>query len=219
MLIEYNAPTMTKSLSVASVIEKNRLSSDTPWLICLDIAVNDPATGTVVETLHIVRNTEAIVYNGFTYAPGNFDIELREESGVQNNIKLAIRDYTLAVQQRMQNYGGGVGFSVAIMVVNAAALTVAPEVIENFEVVGAESSNYVCTFTLGAENNVTKTFPRRRQAKDYCQWRYKGDDCGYTGALPSCDLSLKGPNGCVSHQNVIHFGAFPGINGRDVNYG
>jgi phage-related protein len=210
---------MTKSLSVASVVEKNRLSSDTPWLICLDIDVIDPATSDKVETLHIVRNTEAITFNGFEYQPANFDIELKEESGSQQSIKLGIKDYTGTVQRRMQDYGGGVGFNVGIMVVNAGALNQPPEIVENFEVVGAESGNYECTFSLGAENNIARTFPRRRQTKDYCQWRYKGEQCGYTGSMPSCDLSLKGANGCAAHQNVIHFGAFPGINSRDVNYG
>jgi hypothetical protein len=210
---------MTKSLSVASVIEKNRIASDTPWLICLDIAVIDPASAATVETLHVVRNTEAITFNGFTYTPANFDIQLKEEAGTQQTVELVIRDYTLAVQQRMQQYGGGIGFTVAISVVNAGNLAAPPEVVENFEVVGASSANYVCSFTLGAENNLTKTFPRRRQTKDYCQWRYKGAECGYTGALPTCDLSLNGANGCKAHDNVIHFGAFPGINTRDINYG
>lgn len=210
---------MTKSLSVASVIEKNRISSDTPWLICLDIDVVDPNTASIVETLHLVRNSEAITFNGHEYQAMSFDIELKEESGSQQNIKLSIKDYTRAVQQRMQDYGGGVGFSVTVMVVNAGNLAAPAEIAEYFEVVGADSGSYTCNFTLGAENNITKTFPRRRQTKDYCQWRYKSEDCGYTGTLPSCDLSLKGANGCAAHQNVIHFGAFPGINGRDVNYG
>ncbi|MEB0115529.1 hypothetical protein QN395_03435 [Undibacterium sp. RTI2.2] len=185
----------------------------------MDIDVIDPATGSVVETLHIVRNTELIQFNGFQYQPASFDIELKEESGIQQTVKLSIRDYSKAVQARMQSYGGGVGFSVSVMVVNAGALNQPPEIIEYFDVVGAESSNYVCSFTLGAENSISKAFPRRRQARDYCQWRYKGDECGYNGTLTSCDLTLKGPNGCGAHENVIRFGAYPGINTRDVNYG
>ena len=144
---------------------------------------------------------------------------MKEESGVQQEIKLSIKDYSKAIQQRMQAYGGGVGFNVAVMVVNAGLLNQPPEILENFQVIAADSASYVASFHLGAENNISKNFPRRRQARDYCQWRYKGDECGYTGTNPTCDLSLKGANGCVAHQNVIHFGAFPGINGRDVNYG
>lgn len=210
---------MTKSLSIATIIEKNRLSSDVPFLICLNIDVIDPATGNLVETLHIVRNAEPIQFEGHAYQPAQFDIELKQESGSQQSIKLSIKDYSKAVQQRMQLYAGGVGFAVAVIVVNAGALDLPAEIVENFDVIGAESSNYVCSFTLGAENNISKTFPRRRQAKDFCQWRYKSEECGYGGALPACDLSLNGANGCKAHDNVIRFGAYPGINTRDVNYG
>lgn len=210
---------MTTSLSVASIIEKNRISSEVPWLILLDVAVIDPATLVTVETLHLARNPDPVTYNGNTYAPAAFDISLKSEAGAQSEISLSIKDYTLTVQQRMQDYGGGIGFAVTVIVVNAGNLTQSPEVIEYFQVTAAETTNYVCTFTLGAENNITKTFPRRRQTKDYCQFRYKGAECGYTGPMPSCDLSLKGANGCEAHQNVIHFGAFPGINSRDTRYG
>ena len=210
---------MSTSLSVASVIEKNRLSSDVPWLVCLDIDVIDPATRSVVEVIHLVRNTEPITFNGSQYIAANFDIELKSEAGAQSNITVSINDYSLAIQKRMQDYGGGIGFRVAIMVVNGAALTQPPEIIEHFEVVGADSGNYSCSFQLGAENNLTKTFPRRRQMRDYCQWRFKSPECGYTGSAPTCDLSLQGPNGCGAKNNVVRFGAFPGLSGRDTRYG
>lgn len=210
---------MSKSLSVASIIEKNRLSSDVPFLVCLDIDVVDPASGAVVETAYYVRNTEAVTFNGHSYEPSAFDIDLKEESGTLVTIRLTIKDYARVIQSKMQAYGGGVGFGVTVSVVNSAALTQPPEVQEFFEVVASESNAHVCSFTLGAENAVTKTFPRRRQTRDYCQWRYKGEECGYAGGLTSCDLTLKGPNGCEAHANVIHFGAFPGINQRDIQRG
>lgn len=210
---------MSKSLSVASVIEKNRLSSDVPWLVCLDIDVIDPETAENVQTLHFVLNNEAITWNGHLYGPAVFDVSLKEESGALTEIQLTFVDYSRAVQQYMQRYRGGVGFTVALSVVNAGNLAQGPEVQEFFEVIAAESKNYECIFTLGAENMLTKTFPRRRQTRDYCQFRYKSEACGYTGPLPSCDLSLRGANGCQAHGNVIRFGAYPGINGRDVRYG
>lgn len=208
----------SKILSVASVIEKNRLSSDVPFLIALDIEVMNPATGTLVETLHIVRNTEQITFQGFTYEPATFDIELRQESGSQQSVNLSIKDYSKAIQSRMQAYGGGIGFNVTVMIVNAGALSLPAEVTEYFQVVGASAANYVCTFTLGAENALSKAFPRRRQTRDFCQWRYKGAECGYAGGLTSCDLTLRGANGCGVHNNVINFGAFSGISTRDVSY-
>jgi phage-related protein len=210
---------MAAPLSVASVIEKNRLSSDVAFLVCLDIAVKDPSTGGLVETLYLVRNSESIVWNGHTYQPVPFDIELKEESGVLQSVTLSITDYSRMVMQRMQLYGGGVGFTVTVSVVNAGNLGQGPEVQEFFEVVGAEANAYVCAFTLGAENAIAHSFPRRKQTKDYCQWRYKGPECAYAGAMPSCDLSLKGPNGCEAHNNAPRFGAFRGLNTRDVVQG
>lgn len=210
---------MARSLSVASVIEKNRLSSDTPWLICLDIDVVDPDTGGVVEQLHFVRNSEPVAFNGNTYQAASFDMELKSESGESQSVRLTLKDHSRFVQKRMQMYQGGVGFGVTLTVVNGAALDKPPEVQEFFEVVGADSGNYVCNFTLGTENAITKTFPRRRQTKDFCQWRYKSEECGYSGTMSSCDLSRAGANGCEAHGNVIRFGAFPGINAANVRYG
>lgn len=206
-----------KSLSIASIIEKNRLSSDVPFVVALDIEVVNPGTGSVVETLHLVRNTEALTFNGHTYEPASFDIELKEEAGAQQTVTLSIKDYSRAVQGRMQAYGGGIGFSVTVMVVNTGNLGQGAEIVEYFEVVGANAANYVCSFTLGAENHLSKTFPRRRQTRDFCQWRYKDPEtCKYSGPMTSCDLTLYGPNGCQAHGNTVRFGAFPGINSRGV---
>ncbi|WP_186296785.1 hypothetical protein [Cupriavidus campinensis] len=208
---------MSKSLSVATAIEKNQLGSATPFLVCLDIGVIDPTTAQLVETVYLVRNSEEIVFNGLTYMPVPFDIELKSESGSQSSVNLSIRDTSRAVQARMQQYGGGVGFRVKMTVVNAGNLTQPPEVVENFEVVGADASDYTASFRLGAENVLSQTFPRRRQTKDFCQWRYKDlNTCGYIGGLETCDLTLQGPNGCAAHNNSRNYGAFPGINVRVI---
>lgn len=209
---------MTKSLSVASVIEKNKISSNTPWLICLDIAVVDPTTRQTVETMYLVRDTEGIVFNGNTYIPASFDINLIEKAGSQQAITLSIKDYTGTVQAQMQQYGGGVGFNVTVSVVNAGNLSQPPEVVEYFAVTAASSTVWVCTFQLGAENVLTKTFPLRMQTRDFCQSMYMGKECGYQGSMSSCDLSLNGVNGCVAHSNQARFSAFPGISTQNVSY-
>lgn len=209
---------MTTSLSLATAIEKNNIGSGTAFLIALDISVINPADLNVVETLHVVRNTEGIHFNGFNYEPASFDIQLKSESGVQSTVQLVFQDHTRAVQSKIQEYGGGIGFVVVMTVVNSAQLNDPPEIVQKFEVVGVSSSQFVVTFQLGADNAITKTFPRRRQARDFCQFRYKGDQCGYSGPLTTCDLTLKGENGCLTHDNVIRFGAFPGINSSNTTY-
>lgn len=211
---------MSKALSVATVLEKNKLSSGTPFVVMLDIEIVDPNTGVVVEVLHIVRNNEDIEYNGNVYAAASFDLQMTAEAGTQPNTTITVRDMTRDLQTRMQAYGGGIGFNVTVLIVNAGNLNQPPEIQEFFQVTAASSQNYIVSFQLGAENALMVTFPRRRQTRDYCQWRYKDPDtCTYAGPLPSCDLSLEGPNGCTAHHNAINFGAFPGISPNAVQYG
>jgi phage-related protein len=207
------------SLSVASVLEKNRIESDVPLLVALDIEVIDPSLGTYVETLRIVRNSEQITFGGNPYQPAIFDISFASEASAISNVSLSISDFTGAIQARMEEYGGGVGFNITMHVVNAGNLTQGSEVSEFFTVMGANAKDYKASFTLGADSDLLKTFPRRRQTKDFCQWRYKDPEtCKYSGALSKCDLSLQGPNGCAAHGNTINFGAFPGLNSNGFRY-
>lgn len=210
---------MPKIIPISTVVEKNRLSSDVPFLICLDITVIDPLTQSTVETLRIVKNTENFTYNGNTYTAANFSIDFKSEGSSQPTIQLGIVDHSRLVQAKMQSYGGGVGFKVTVTVVNAGAPAAPAEIVEFFEVVAASATDYVATFTLGAESGLARIFPRRRQMRDFCSWRYKSTECGYAGAMGSCDLTLNGPNGCVAHANAQHFGGFPGISPRNGLYG
>jgi phage-related protein len=211
-----------KSLSVLTAIEKSKIASAIPFLVCIDVKVIDPATSAVIETLHIVNNTEDITWNGVLYTAAKFDIELKEESGAQPEVNLSIVDYTKVVQQRMDAYGGGVGFQVVLSVVRGDPTTLAtdkPEAQAFFEVVGAMAAEYAAVFTLGAENPLMKIFPRRTQSKNFCSWRYKDPTtCRYAGGLVSCDLTLSGPNGCKAHDNEQNFGAQPGINNAGSRY-
>lgn len=207
------------SLSVASVLEKNRLDSDVPLLVAVDIEVVNPTTGSYVETIRLVRNSEQIVFNGNPYQPAIFDISFGAEASSQPAVQMSINDFTGAVQARMEEYGGGVGFGVTMYVVNVGALAQGPEIQEVFEVTGASAKEFRCSFQLGADNETMKTFPRRRQTKDYCQWRFRdAGTCGYTGADLTCDLTLQGPNGCATKSNTIRFGAYPGLNGNGFRY-
>lgn len=209
---------MPKPLSLASVIEANRVASEVPFLCLIDVEVVNPATGVVVTTLHIARNSEEVIFDGNTYEAGVFDIQLSAEAGQAAEVTLSVNDYTQALQGMLEAYGGGVGSNVTFYLVNADNLSQGPEIVEYFQITATQSSEYTHQFTLGAENTLMQTFPRRRQTKDFCQWRYKSPECGYTGGLASCDLTLQGPNGCRVHSNELNFGAFPGLNSNGFRY-
>ncbi|WP_028449703.1 hypothetical protein [Chitinibacter tainanensis] len=195
------------------------VASTSPFLLLLEVGIVDPTTYQLVETMRLVSNDEDIAYRGNVYVAADFDLGLKHVANGLPEITLNIIDTSRAVQGRMQSYGGGVGFPVTVMIINAGDLNSPPDQQEFFEIIGASSKDYVATFTLGAENPLTMRFPRRLQRKDYCSWRYKSADCGYTGSMPSCDYTLQGPNGCAAHGNSINFGGCPGIIGTGVRYG
>jgi hypothetical protein len=203
---------MANKLSVASIIEKNKISSDVAYLALLEIEVPDPATGDVLETLRYVNNTEDVVRKGVTYTKVQFSLELSSASGETPQINLSFFDYSQEVLSRMQNYGGGVGFNANIIVLASNNLDGDPEVAEFFEVIAASATNYQVQFTLGAENALTKQFPKGVQRRDFCRWKYKdARTCRYAGSMTVCDHTLEGQLGCRAHQNVVNFGGQPNL--------
>lgn len=204
---------MARHLSVATVIEKNRIASVNAFIVLMEVDVVDRA-GVMVETLYLARNTENLTFQGQEYVASNFEITLKTESGTIPEIQVVAQDQTRAIQQRMEEHGGGVGFTVRVMIINTGNMTQPPEVAEEFKVVRASAAGYAVTFGLGAENPLSMRFPRGRQAKDRCRFLYKGVECGYTGPMLRCDLTLQGQYGCAAHGNTRRFGGFPGINAR-----
>jgi hypothetical protein len=203
---------MPAKISVASVIEKNRLASDVPYLALLEIQVPDAATGTVLETLRYVNNTEDVVRGGNTYMAVQFSLDVKAELGGMPNVSLNFFDFAQEVLSKMNDNAGGIGFKVTISVISADNLDGDAEVTEFFEVVDASASNYQVSFTLGAENALNRQFPKRIQRRDFCQWIYRDPQtCRYNGSIAACDHTLEGGNGCRVHQNVVNFGGCPSL--------
>jgi hypothetical protein len=203
---------MANRLSVASIIEKNRLSSDVAYIALLDIEIPDPVTGDIIETLHYANNTEPVLRKGVTYEAVQFSLELNSSSGETPQINLGFFDFTQEVLSKMNQYNGGVGFNANISVVSSDNFDGDAEVTEYFEVIGASAANYEVSFSLGAENALTKQFPKRIQRRDFCPWVYKdANTCRYAGPMGVCDHSLEGTLGCRAHQNVINFGGQPNL--------
>lgn len=50
--------------------------------------------------------------------------------------------------------------------------------------------------------------PKRTYSRNYCQWRFKSDECGYSGAETECN---KTKQKCKELDNYVRFGGFPAI--------
>ena len=203
-----------KNLSISTAAEKNKLSSNKAFLILLKVEIVN-VIGFTVSTMYYARNDEDVSYDGNLYQKGSFDISGSSEAGAVSTVTLTVVDYTNSLQALMQANDGGVNSRVSIMVINAADLDMQPhprpENVEYFDIIGASSAKYQVTWELGAPNVLAMRFPARIQRADQCSWKYKSTDCGYSGGITTCDLTLNGPNGCASHDNGFRYGAYPGL--------
>jgi hypothetical protein len=201
------------NLSIASVLEKNKVSSDNAMTIALAIDIADPNTGDFVTTVRIVNYQTDLVIEDETYTKIGFDLSLKDDASELQNVQLTIQDQVGLIRPYLQTYRGAVGSSVTMMLVTVdpddnATLVDFSEI---FEVVSVSAPDYVVNIELGAENPLTRAFPARVQLRDRCPFRYKSARCGYKGSRISCDLTLTGSNGCRAHENEKRFGGYPAI--------
>jgi len=208
---------LSRPLTVASVIEKNKVVSDTAFLVLLDISVIDPNTAALIEKVYIAQNDENVVFNGNVYAQANFNINFTQNKDEEPTVSLAIQDQTGVIAAKMDAYAGGAGFGVTMTIVNSARLDEPPEMQETFTVTGASVSNYVATFVLGSESLLGLRWPPTNQFRDRCRYRYKSGKCAYTGSMPSCDYTYDGANGCKAHGNELNYGGFRGLRPLNIS--
>ena len=198
--------------SLATAIDKGRLASTVVYVALLEIDILDPDTRLVSETLRFAHNNENYTFKGQAYTAMPFDFEVTRSKGELPTITLNITDHTQAIQGRLQETNGGVDSPVRLLIVSTGNVDSA-ELTETFTVMSASarSEDYAIAFILGAENPLALRFPTRLFNRDRCEWRFKGPQCGYTGAVATCDFTREGANGCAAKNNTVNFGGFPGI--------
>lgn len=210
---------MAKSFSVINAIEKNKLASDNSFLVLLEIQLVDTDTGLTVDTVFVANNNEDVTYDLNVYVAFPFDITLKQEAGGVPEITMTAKDFQKILTKQIGELSGATGSKVIMRVVNTGNLTAEPELEETFDVIDSSASDFSINIKLGAENALRRRFPNSMQMRDRCRWKYKSAECGYVGALASCDLTLQGANGCGVHANSVNFGGFPGLKGRGIRYG
>lgn len=198
---------MSRHLSVATAIEKNKIASDVAFILLLSIDIHDQL-GDYVETLRLAKNSEDLVYQGDLYSAANFDADLRLDVEEEPSLTVNAEDPSGYIRERMETYGGGVGSACTMLVVNTGNITQPPEVSETFEVVSATSEGYKISFKLGMENPLTIRFPSRVQYRDQCPLIFKGGECRYAGADATCTYTF---TDCRDKENAANFGGFRGL--------
>jgi len=184
------------ALSEASIIEKNKLSTDGVWLLALEVQIPE-------NTLYLVNNTEDVTLGGQRYVAFPFSLEDITEDGKElPNVRLTVSNATGTIQRYVEKNNGLGGMKVVLRVYHTS-IPDAAEVEEYFVVTGVTCDVEQVTFTLGTDFSFTRRFPPVRMMKDYCPFKFKGVECGYRGAAQQCNKTLKR---CRELGNNIRFG-------------
>ena len=178
-----------KSLPVNVILEKNKIASNSAWLVLLEIKLNNTSN----TTFRLVRNTEDITYDGEVYTafPFELDTSSTDSDGSLPSIDLKVSNITHVLQPYLLDLRGGIGSTVTVRVVNSALLTEDYSELEmEFLVTASHSERSSVTFRLGAANPLTQRFPLFRYIGLHCRWRFGSVECGYTGfAIATIDYS------------------------------
>lgn len=202
---------MPRHLTVETVIETNKIASATPFLELVEIEIKD-AAGAHVEWIRLAKNSEPVEFEGNLFHESNFSVSVSQNVGEEPSVTITARDITGVIREYMERYDGGVGLPIRYIIANADRLDKPAELSEDFTIIGATSpAPFEVQFTLGAESPLRLRFPISIQERDRCRFKYKGARCKYAGAMPTCDYTRDGANGCVAHNNKANFGGFPGL--------
>lgn len=187
--------------SKIATLEKNKLSTDAPFLIL--VQVNHAA---LVTPIYLVRNTEDIVWRDKTWTAFPMELDNYEEDGKTLpalNLKISSGGGLLTTY--LQKYDGLVDAKVSIFVANAKLLDVPePEIELDFVVNSANYDEQWISFTLGASSEIADRFPMWRYLTDFCPFVCGDIRCGYLGAK-QCRNNLES---CLIPER---FGGEPGI--------
>jgi lambda family phage minor tail protein L len=194
-----------RTLSTAALIEKNKLSTDSAWLILLEVTIG-------ATVLKLVANNEDILWSGDTWQAFPFELETVGETGKGEipAITVKVSNVTGEVQRLLEANDGANGVPVVIRVINTDVTTTTPELELSFVVESSTHDEQWITFRLTGANCLTRRVPRRRYLKNFCPFVYGGIECGVSAATmatyPTCNRTSAN---CTERGNFTRFGGFP----------
>ncbi len=204
-----------QKLPAAVILEKNRLASDSPFLVLLEIDLPG------LEPIRVVHNNEDLEWPAgseklWTAFPFQLD-ELTEDGKELSQVNLKVCNIDRMISQYLEETNGATGTQVTLYVVHAGHLDPGdgPLIQETFAVQQTQADAEWVTFTLGPDFTTSQRVPARRYLADFCPYQYDPADpeCAVAQAVkeayPDCPHTL---DGCRARQNAARFGGEPTLN-------
>lgn len=184
-----------------ATLEKNKLSTDAPFLICIEVDCDE-----IGEPIYLVRNIDDVQWNGRIWTAYPIDIENYEEDGKTLpalNLKISAGGGLLVTY--LQQYRGLTDAKVNLYIINAKLLDVnTPEMELNFQITSTQYDESWVTFTLGPAPELANRYPAWKYLTDFCPYVCGDIRCGYQGN-EVCQNNL------ASCLMPARFGGEPGI--------
>lgn len=212
---------MPLPLSSIAIAEKNKLATDSVFLVALRIVIPGAA-----EVIRLVNNSDDVTWQhpddtaAETWVAFPFEIsEITDaSSGEVPRVDIRVSNVSRAMDQYLQEYddhvktNGYAPVTVSICVINTKVIAddpaAAPEVEHVFELKQPKCDAQWATFTLSASNPYMRRFPQNRILRNHCRYKFKDERCGYVGAETSCNHTLIR---CRELENATRFGNAPGV--------
>lgn len=212
---------MSTPVTPAQAAIKNALDLGRPyvWLFEFQVPTTPP------ERLRLAAHDTAVSYGTdgdgvpLVYSPYAVRLDPIEQNtdGDLVNLRVTVSNVKREIMALVEAHGAFVGQPATMQLVHLDLLSdAAPLVFVDGKVASASATVEALVFEVGLYYPSRGTFPTGRISRDWCRFRYKGLRCGYAGALPSCDKSKDGTNGCDVHNNTARFGGFPGAPRRSL---
>ena len=170
--------------------------------------------------LNLAEYDTDIVFNGITYTrfPITIDMISENNKSMIDTVNLTISNVSRVIQSYLESYDLR-GKKVSIKTVWANQLADANAYIEDVLYIDsytADQNNV--SFILTTKFDVLDVeLQLRRYSRNYCNWKFKGTECGYAGSDTVCN---KTKQDCKNNKNnYARFGGFPSIQSNRILLG
>lgn len=161
--------------------------------------------------LYLASYDDDVVFDGITYQkfPISHEQTGENSTGAIDQIKVKVSNVNRLIQGYLETYNLKKKRLDIILVFADHLDNPANKITETFYIDSYTADQGCVEFTLSSKLDILDVnIPGRLFVRNYCQWKFKGTECGYVGALTTCNR-LKAD--CKIRNNYIRFGGFPSI--------
>jgi lambda family phage minor tail protein L len=161
--------------------------------------------------LYYTNHKTNITYNGQVYTkfPGTHEAIGENTTGEIDTVRFTLGNATRVIGYYLENYEWR-GKKVSIIQVFADKLDDASaNITDTYYIDSYSTTKEGATFILTSKFDILNVvLPARRYSRNYCGWKFKSTECGYSGAETECNKTLAR---CRILSNSERFGGFPSI--------